>query len=284
MQNLILDKPNLDRWQYPIYHKENIFSCFKFEPTMQLIPYDHIIDTSITYEPSQHINLELSSVTLDQYLDTVINEIHNQIKGKKCWIADTSGLDCNMVISIMNYFKVDYKTYCYNGDRKNHPQWYKHIQNCHWGFHQTPFFDDEINLVTGMYGDEYLLRNPYYVEQHLKIDLDKVFEKNPNCYMYNFYVQNYKEKMNKGHNKDWFQMLLNDYQLWSYHKVNVINPYKNKKILFQGFSLDQDTILKQVTDGYITKKIIKMMDPKRLSNLDKYKNISDDPRLAVYYN
>jgi len=280
MQNLILDNPSsIDRWHFPLYHSSNQFSCFRLDSKMELIPYDHIINTSITYDQSQHIELEIYPVTLDNYLETVINEIHNEIKDKECWIADTGGLDCNVIISIMNYFSVKYKTYCYDGDRSKHPQWYQNIQNCHWGFHQTPYFDNSINLVTGMYGDEYLLRNPYYVEQFLKIDLVKIYNKLPNCYMYNFFINDYLKKMNKGYKEDWFQILLNDYQLWSFGKINVINPFKNKNILMQGFSLDQDSIIKQVTDGFISKKIIGMMDAKRLDQIDLFKNQSDDSRL-----
>jgi len=52
--------------------------------------------------------------------------------------------------------------------------------------------------------------------------------------------------------------------------------------LMQGLSLDQDNILKQLTDGYISKQIILRTDPKRLNDLDKAKNASDDPRLSVY--
>ena len=97
-------------------------------------------------------------------------------------------------------------------------------------------------------------------------------------------MQEYAKKMNKGYHQDWLQWLLNDYQLWSYGVVDVCNPYKDKNILMQGLSLDRDNILKQLTDGFISKQIILRTDPKRLNDLDKAKNASDDPRLSVYYN
>lgn len=285
MQNLILDNPSsIDRWHYPIYTKNNVYSCFRIESDMELIPYDHIVKNDIEFSQQHHLEFTHTKTSLDNYIEIVIDEIYKSVKGKKCWIADTNGLDCNVIIAVMNYFGVEYKTYCYDGNRNKHPQWYRNIQNCHWGFNQTPYFLEPVNLVTGMYGDEYMLRNPFYVEQHLKVDIDKEFENHPDCYMYDFYKQSYSKKMNKGYNENWLQILLNDYQLWSYDKVNIINPYKNKNILMQGLSLDQDTIIKQLTNGFISKQIISRIDSKRLQYLDKFKNSSDDPRLNVAYN
>ena len=286
MQNLILDNTaSVDRWHYPIYTKNNkTYSCFRFDPDMNIIPYDHVVKDNIEYIKDNHIEFTIVNTTLDQYIETVIHTIHNAVKGKKCLVADTHGLDCNVIIAVMNYFQVPYDVYSYNGDRNSCPEWYQLIQNAHWGFNQTPYFDNPTHLVTGMYGDEYMLRNPLYVEQHLKIDIIDQFEKYPNCYMYEFFMQEYAKKMNKGYHQDWLQWLLNDYQLWSYGVVDVCNPYKDKNILMQGLSLDQDNILKQLTDRYISKQIILRTDPKRLQNLDKAKNASDDPRLTVYYN
>lgn len=285
MQNLILDNPSeIDRWHFPVYHKSNLYSCYKIESDMELIPYDHIVSDNIIFSAKHHVQYSKTDVSIDNYVDLVINVIHDAVKGKKCWIADTNGLDCNTIIAVMNYFSIDYQTYTYDGNRDSHPQWYRNIQDAHWGFNQTPYFNESVNLVTGMYGDEYMLRNPSYVEQHCKIDLCKVFEKYKDSYMYNFFEQGYKKKMNKGYNKNWLQVLLNDYQLWSFGNTNVINPFKNKDILIKGLSLDQDTILKQLTDGYINKLIIQQTDPKRLSHIHKDKNVGDDPRFSVYYN
>ena len=246
---------------------------------MQLIPYDHVVTDVVTYDKNKHIEIVNDPVTLDQYIDTIINEIYQSVSGKQCWIAESAGLDCNVITAVMDYFNIDYHTFNYTGERSLHPEWYQNVQNRHWGFNQTPYFDKPVNIVTGMYGDEYLLRNPYYVEQHLKIDMVNLFEKLPNCYMYEFFMDNYKKKMNKGYRNDWLQILLNDYQLWSIAHITVINPYKSKKILMQGLSLDNDSIIKQVTDGFISKKIIQRTNPSRLAKLDQYKNDSDDVRL-----
>ena len=286
MQNLKLNNPvAVDRWHYPIYtNKKQLYSCFRIEPNMDLIPYDHIVRDDAEYSHDKHIEFSRVDTSLDQYIETVIHTIHESVRGKKCMIADTHGLDCNVIIAVMNYFQVEYDLYSYDGNRTNHPQWYKNIQNLHWGFNQTPYFDQPTVLVTGMYGDEYMLRNPFYVEQHLQTDIIKEFEKQPTCYMYEFFMHEYANKMNKGYHKDWLQILLNDYQLWSYGCVDVCNPYKDKNLLIQGLSLDQDNIIKQLTDGFISKQIILKTDSKRLQNKDKSKNISDDPRLTAYYN
>lgn len=286
MQNLILDNPSaIDRWHYPVYTKKEIYSCFRIQPGMTLIPYDHrIVKDKIEYSKQNHLEFTPIQTTLDNYIEVVINEIYQSTKNKNCWIADTGGLDCNVLIAVMNYFSIDYNIYSYNGDRDNHPQWYRNLQDVHWGFNQTPYFDHPVNLVTGMYGDEYMLRNPFYVEQHLKIDVVEEFEKYPSSYMYDFFSKIYRKKMNKGYNENWLQVLLNDYQLWSYGGVNVINPYKSQDILMGGLSLDQDTIIKQLTDGFISKKIISATDPKRFQKLAKFKNQSDDARFNVLYN
>ena len=94
--------------------------------------------------------------------------------------------------------------------------------------------------------------------------------------MYDYFKEYYCVKItNLQPNKNFLQNILNDYQLWSHFNTQVICPFKNINILQLGLNLDYDTIIKQVTDGYINKKIISLCNKKLLLSLDDKKNTSD---------
>ena len=272
--NLQTKTIDIDRWHLPLYKNGYCLSTFPFEG-FALIPYDH--DMHSNYLPNEHIELQEGSITVDEYCEQVITTVkQNLIKGPYV-LADSKGVDCTMIRAIMDYYNIKYSTFNYNLRETDADDFYQHLQSLHWGFNQTPYFGKSTQLVTGMYGDEYMLRNPKYVQWHLnQCDLDAEYNKQPNCYMYKFYQHGYQAKIKKQRtNPQYLQVILNDYQLWSHNLVEVSNPIKDRQILLKGLQLDQDTIIKQVTDAWLSKKIIKLCNPKLLSELDSYKNQSD---------
>ena len=60
----------------------------------------------------------------------------------------------------------------------------------------------------------------------------------------------------------------------------MICPFKNINILQLGLNLDYDTIIKQVTDGYINKKIISMGNKKLLLIKARRKEILEEKASA----
>ena len=155
------------------------------------------------------------------------------------------------------------------------------LQNTQWVFRQVPHYEERINYVTGMYGDEYCMRNPQYVQWNLdarKIDINliEVFNEDKDCYMYNFYKANYESKLQKKvKNKDYLQQILNDHQVWPVNRMNIISPYKNVDILLAGLNLDPEAIVQQVLHGAVQRQIIKRTNKTLLETLDNKKNDSD---------
>lgn len=270
----------VDRWLTPVYQKGTAISTMPFaaspECSQHLIPYDHTAMNE--YVPEWHIEPLAVTVSLDAYVDVIVNNIAKQFnKQEKYMLGQSNGLDCLMIQSIMDYFGINYETVSYTKRQQHNDKIFNQLQKLHWGFNQTPYFDQPINYVTGMYGDEYILRNPMYVQWLLDdINLDNEFQKKQDCYMFKFYSKGYQSKVKDfTPNKDFLNNILNDYQLWNYNHVNVINPCKDKQILLQGLCLDKDIIIQQVTDGLVSKTIIKKCNQKLLSNLDNQKNSSD---------
>jgi hypothetical protein len=267
----------IDRWHYPIYNYQNSFSSFPFSG-YSLIPYDHVVrNGTILHNPEETISLHKKTIDCDRFCDYIIQSVYKQLEGGQYIIGDSKGLDCTTIMSILDYFNIKYRTFCYDKRETNVDSLYKHLQETHWGFNQTAYFSEPTKLITGMYGDEYLLRNPLYVQWLLDdVNLSNVFEKYPNAYMYDYFKEYYCVKItNLQPNKNFLQNILNDYQLWSHFNTQVICPFKNINILQLGLNLDYDTIIKQVTDGYINKKIISMCNKKLLLSLDDKKNTSD---------
>lgn len=276
----------------PYYHKGNCLASFPF-PGFKQIPYDHDVEIingnlEIKYNQKKTLNFtKTKESTLDEMIDVCIDRMSSIFDPRQKYLLPKSnGVDCTAVQSVMDYFNIDYDLFVIKRFSRN--EWYKKLQKLHWGFMQTPYSTKKCNVVTGMYGDEYLLRNPKYVQYRLlddEIDLSKEFEKNQNGYMWKFYKKFYEFKVkNTIPYKDYLQIILNDWQMWHVNQTTIINPFFNKDILFTGLSLDADNIIKQVTDAYITKQIIKRMNPKLLSQVDETKNLNDPKHfnLSVY--
>ena len=269
---------SIDRWHFPLYKdSNNFFSSFPFE-NFHLIPYDHhVIKGEIIYNQNNTVNFVQKTITCDQYCDFVIESVSKNLKDHSYIIGNSNGLDCTTIMAIMDYYNIKYHTYDYNKRQIHSDKFFIELQKNHWGFNQTPYFEKTTSLVTGMYGDEYMLRNPLYVQWLLeKENLSQIFSKYPESYMYDYFFQYYDKKINAyPYNKNFLQHILNDYQLWSHNYTNIVCPFKDKNILLYGLNLDQDTIVKQVTDGFINKQIIKKCNKNLLSKLDRKKNLSD---------
>ena len=70
------------------------------------------------------------------------------------------------------------------------------------------------------------------------------------------------------------QMICNDVQVWHLDNTFVFSPFKDIRFL-QLLNCDNETILSQVTDGYISKSLIKKFNVGLVKNIDKAKNVND---------
>lgn len=275
-------KVYLNTFSIPYYYNDNTLSSFPF-PKLSLIPYDHDIcfdsTLSVVYNHKKNISsYTKEKINVDNFVEFIIDSAGKTFDtNTKYLIPQSHGLDSTTVQAIMDYYNIDYKPYKVKGFSKN--KFYNQLQQIHWGFRQTPYYKNSVSIVTGFYGDEYILRNPVYVQYRLfedNIDLHKQFLKFPNSYMHDFYMMYYKKKTSSLKvNQNYLQIILNDWQMWHVNNCQIVNPFFNKEILFKGLSLDADSIIKQSIDGFISKEIIKRTNPKLLTTLDNKKNASD---------
>ncbi len=194
---------------------------------------------------------------------------------KKLIIFDSNGLDSLLARSIMDYLKVKYTL----TDIKKLQ--YTNLQNKliekYYGFNQIQLFAEPTCIISGFYGDEYLLRSPSYVQGLIKQDVIKIFEKHSDCYMKKFFEVIYKEKCKKikpQSKQKLKEMIANDIQIWHIDKTYVFSPFKHMKFL-ELLNCNNDIIKKQVTDGWLSKKLIEYFNPKLVSKIDKFKNMND---------
>jgi len=199
---------------------------------------------------------------------------------KKIFVPNNNGLDTLVVRSILNFLKVDYQLF--DIQKLNYTLLQKTLEKKYYGFNQIQLFKEPVCVITGFYGDEYMLRNPYYVQSLIRdndTDLVEVFKKNKSCYMHNFFSQVYQKKCSTITKKESKQkikeMICNDIQVWHIGNTFLFTPFKDFRLL-ELLNCDNITIISQVTDGILSKKVIEYFDPTLLKNVDHKKN-SNDP-------
>ena len=269
----------------PFFYNDDEVSTYPV-PGLNLLPYDHDLvfeqdKISAKYIPHKTIQLESSSITFDQYVELIINQISKCFDNKQNYvIGKSNGLDSTAIQAVMDYNNIKYQTLYHDKIiTVSQSPIVNMLQKENWGFRQVPYFDKPTNFVTGFYGDEYILRSPKYVQWHLNkhgVDLIQEFARRPNCYMFEFYKRSYENVLTDlKPNPQYLQNILNDHQMWSFDETTIISPYHDLDILQKGLGLDVDNVIKQVTEGIIQKEIITRTNKKLLDELDKSKNASD---------
>ena len=220
--------------------------------------------------------------TIDLIKEVLLENIKTFLStnNKKIIVPNNNGLDTLVVRSILNFLKVDYQLF--DIQKLNYTPLQQLLEKKYYGFNQIQLFKTPTCIITGFYGDEYILRNPYYVQSLIRdnnIDLVEIFKKNKSCYMYNFFSQVYQKKCSKITKKESKQkikeMICNDIQVWHIDNTFLFTPFKDFRLL-ELLNCDNTTIISQVTEGVLSKKVIEYFDPTLLKNVD-YKKNSNDP-------
>ena len=194
-------------------------------------------------------------------------------------VPNNNGLDTLTVRSVLDYLKVDYQLF--DIQKLDYINLQAKLEKDYYGFNQIQEFTSPKCIATGFYGDEYILRNPFYVQHILKnrgIDLVQVFDAKPDCYMKNFFDLVYKEKCNQLTSVSvdkLTQMICNDIQVWHINNTMLFTPFKDKRLL-KLLECSNSVIVNQVTDGKLSKMVIEHLNKDLLPLLDTSKN-SNDP-------
>ena len=188
------------------------------------------------------------------------------------------GIDTITVRSVFDYLGVAYKVFDLPNQKPEMSKIGMELAKNHWGFQQIQEQTDSV-IVTGFYGDEWILRNPYYAHAILSergIDITDAFDNTKNCYMKK-YFENYRKKcaipsdMSIG---TLITQICNDFQIWHLNDTYFLTPLKHTSLLTL-LSADTQTVIDQVTDAKLSKSIIEKCNPRLMDLIDPLKNQHD---------
>jgi hypothetical protein len=269
---------------FPLYY--NDYAVSNFDKNIgESLPIDAVLKDdgkkfSVSYVDkfytidNQVGNLEES---VDLVKKCIIENLQKIDRNKQNWLPDHGGIDTLTIRSALDFLKIPYQLFDFKNKLPHRTGLCMDLLKYHWGFNQIPEYNG--NVLTGFYGDEFVLRNPYYMHILLclrDIDITEVFNARPRCYMYK-YFNNYREKCRLRSDKDLDQlkqMIMNDFQVWDLNSTTFISPFRDSRLLAL-LNADYDTIISQVTDAAINKKIIADLNPALLDKVDNFKNQND---------
>jgi hypothetical protein len=194
--------------------------------------------------------------------------------------ATNHGIDTLTVRSVLDHMGIEYGTFELREILPGRSKLWDGLRARHWGFSQVEDRPNNV-IATGFYGDEWILRNPYYVHLLLStrgINLREEFDKKSHCYM-KAYFEGYRKKCSRREEvslEKLSSMICNDFQIWHVDDTYFFSPLKHPR-LTRLLNADNETIIGQVTDARLSRSIIEKCNPVLLDLLDKSKN-SKDPK------
>ena len=272
---------------FPIYHNND--SVTNFQQLDKIVPVDGIVEIDkeikISYienfYPSptnvQHTFKECRELLYDALIENIGSFAANN--KRTVYIPEQGGIDTLTVRSVFDHLGVDYETFDLPSKQPEMSRVGTELAKNHWGFRQVQEKEDSV-IVTGFYGDEWILRNPYYAHVILSgrgVNITEEFDKTENCYMKGFFEKNYRKKCSKSSDtsiEKLMTQICNDFQIWHLHNTYFFSPLKQMSLLAL-LSADTQTVIDQATDAKLSKSIIEECSPKLLGLIDPLKNQHD---------
>jgi hypothetical protein len=271
---------------FPIYH--NGTSVSNFYRFGNVIPVDGLVGiedgkVKIRYTknfypkiPNDHLSFKsCKDILFDVVIENVGTFAANN--NRPVMMPDQNGVDTLLVRSAFDYIGADYQLFTFNDKPKLSLLGETLAQNF-WGFSQVPEYNDKV-VVSGFYGDEWILRNPYYAHVLLSnrgISIAEKFDSMEYCYMKK-YFEAYRSKCSVPGDKSVEELLMqicNDFQIWHLNDTTFLSPLKHETLLTL-LAADSETIVSQVTNATLSKAVIELLNPNLLEKLDTHKNQHD---------
>jgi hypothetical protein len=280
-----------DRRTFPIFYNESeISNLYRYENCY--CENENLITNNVQVvkntQDVKYENLNLNDEELFEclynYLDQKISKFDKNIKIR---VWPTGGVDTMMIISFIIKHNIPYEIVdaeykaqdyfvCYNRGR---------LKNF-WAYNNIIYSKDFNVLMTGGNGDEMMLRNPQDAFLVAKANGDDIIDilKNSTTQTYHseYFLKEkniklYKEVENinldvlniKNHiiRRNYF-----DYQFWHIGNTFTWAPLNDLKICNIMLNFSYKTLLTQLTDARITKKIIEKNDSTLLKYVSPLKN------------
>ena len=272
---------------FPIFY--NTDSVTNFIKLDKQVPVDGIveIDSAIRISYQQNFYPKITNERQsfkechDLLYDAVIENIGTFASNNKkpLYVPEHGGIDTLTVRSVLDFLNVDYETFDILKQKPALSTLGDSLQKDHWGFKQIPQVKDSV-IATGFYGDEWILRNPYYVHAILSlrnVNIVDEFDHLGDCYMQRWWLDHYRDKCSAKLNttiETLISQICNDFQIWHLDDTFFLSPLKHISLLTL-LSADTDTIIGQVTNATLSKSIIEKCNPNLLEKIDLVKNITD---------
>ena len=188
---------------FPIYYdKEFVTNIQKLE---NIVPVDGVVeidnDINVSYTENFYPRITQEQQTFKECHDILFDALVEKIgmfsanNKKKVFMPKQGGIDTLTVRSVFDYLGVPYEIFDLPAVQPEMSSLGAELAKYHWGFQQIQPYENCV-VVTGFYGDEWILRNPYYAHVILSrrgINISKEFDKIESCYMKN-YFENYRKK------------------------------------------------------------------------------------------
>ena len=293
---------------FPIYYNDDTVS--NFQKCGKIVPVDGTIQIDKNIKVSHQDNFypkitrehQTFKECFDLLYDAVIENVGTfaSTNKRKVMMPKQGGIDTLTCRSVFDYLNVDYEVFDLPYSAPSMSKVSNALAENHWGFKQINEYNDSV-VVTGFYGDEWVLRNPYYAHVVLSsrgVSITDTFDNIDKCYMKE-YFEHYRNKcsaqsvlstgklMVDGYTEEQIEILrtesteklivqiCNDFQIWHVNQTYFFSPLKHISLLTL-LSADTETLLGQVTDAKLSKAIIEKCNPKLLDLIDPLKN-KDDP-------
>lgn len=260
-------------------------------------------DSNITDYTSNDIigDIPTSTKTEEEVIDEIdqimLSSFENFFKHNKLpvkiWLS--GGVDTTLMYSYLQKYCNDYevlnyehiyfdKFWCCN----------KRKVEKNWAYQQCHHFKEDCVLVSGALGDEFMMRNPTSANLYLSyygVDILDYMKNNDEMYHTKHFlkeknikrVRNQEQQVAHVKTLDEVEMrkyicniLANDYQ--HHHIGNTLSftPLRDINIMKLLMQLPIDVLLKQISDAYITKKLIQRHNPQMMDLISPSKNANED--------
>jgi len=208
----------------------------------------------------------------------------------------TGGIDTATIYSVLKYVNIDIELVDYeyikydNFLNKN----FCKLQENHWGYKQIHHWTCPTTLISGAYGDEFLMRGPQTVAWWAAsndINIVDLLEKNSNAYHHKYFLKGKNvdifnaawnlrlESKNNCKNIDNLNSQIintvsNDFQHWHLGNTLMWTPFKDIELLKICLNLNTQDLTDHVINATINKGVIKKMYPCAQSMVSRQKNIN----------
>lgn len=277
---------------FPIYHNDTEVSNFK--KMDNVVPVDGCVeidkDIKIDYQQFFYQRIGMEKLSFNDCHNTLLEALTENVSTfassntRPVYMPVQRGIDTLTVRSVFDFLGVEYQTFDLPKEAPVPSLLRSELSKNHWGFTQVVEKDQGV-LVTGFYGDEWILRNPYYVHILLSsrgINLTAEFDSRQSCYMKK-YFEHYREKCGHETNitiEQLITQMCNDFQIWHLNDTRYFSPLKHESLIHL-LNADDQTVLDQVTDAKLSRSIIEKCNPNLLELIDDTKNQHDPYYFAI---